>query len=354
MFLKLKEQKLLGIIIHIIVWMVVFSFPFLLSTENEFSWNIFAVGPFTPMIFAAIVFYLNYLFVIDRFLLRKKYLLFILINLLTFAILIAILEYIRSSMMPPPMDFGHKPFPEMHENHSIFSSLAFKDFLTFTISLIFCIAIKVTRQLVNTEKEKQRIEKENIQSTLMLLKYQVQPHFFFNSLNNIYALIESSPKIAQDALYNLGKLMRYLLYEKEFVRLDEEIEFLKKYIALMELRLRDNIKLRVSFPEDTERYQIAPLLMIPLIENAYKHGISSTETSIIFIDMQIKNNRLHFLVENTYFPKDESDKSGSGIGLNNLKQRLDMIYKGKYQLLQNIENGIFRIELIIDIEEKIV
>jgi sensor histidine kinase YesM len=121
----------------------------------------------------------------------------------------------------------------------------------------------------------------------------------------------------------------------------------------MELRLRDNIKIRVSFPENSERYQIAPLLMIPLIENAYKHGISSTETSIIFIDMKIVNNRLHFLVENTYFPKDESDKSGSGIGLNNLKQRLDMIYKGKYQLLQNIENGIFRIELIIEIEEKI-
>jgi sensor histidine kinase YesM len=350
MFLKLKNSSVLKFAIHVTVWLIVFALPFILSTEENFSWDIYSRGPWLPIIFAVVTFYFNFFLLIDKFLLKKKYLIFFLINILIIVGFIFLLDYIRFLTMHAMPDFDPENIPDRPpDDDSMFLEFAIKDFFTMGIPLIFCVAIKVTRKLTNTEREKQQIEKENIRSTLMLLKYQVQPHFFFNSLNNIYALIESSPKNAQEALYNLGKLMRYLLYEKEFVRLDEEIDFLKKYISLMELRLRDNIKMRVTFPDNTEKYQVSPLLFIPLIENAYKHGISSTESSIIFIEMRIEKNRLHFIVENTYFPKDESDKSGSGIGLQNLKQRLNLIYKDKYSLLQNIENGIFRIELIIDL-----
>jgi hypothetical protein len=351
---KFKNILFFKIAAHVVVWLIVFSLPFLLSTEASFSWGTYARGPWIPIIFSVLVFYINFFFLIEKFLLKKKYIIYIFLNLLIIGLSIFILDMLRGIEMPPPPDFTNEEFhgPPPDDDRSFFVAFAFKDFLTIAIPLIFGIAIKVTSRLVNIEREKQQIEKENIHSTLMLLKYQVQPHFFFNSLNNIYALIENSPKVAQEALYNLGKLMRYLLYEKEFVRLDEEIDFLKKYISLMELRLNNNIKIRVSFPDKAEQYQVAPLLFIPLIENAYKHGISSTESSIIFIDMKIENQRLHFLVENTYFPKDESDKSGSGIGLQNLRQRLGMTYKDRHTFLQTIENGIFRIELILDLSGK--
>ncbi|HNW98102.1 MAG TPA: histidine kinase [Bacteroidales bacterium] len=320
----------------------------------SYDFEAFQFGPLSPFLSAAIIFYINYFKLIDRYFISKKYYKFFLINLLIFIFFIIILEYLRQIRTNVPPDFD-RPHPHERDHHPdnilflIFDSLQFKDFITYSISLIFCINIRVTQKLSRSERERQRIEKENIQSTLMLLKYQVQPHFFFNSLNNIYTLIESSPEKAQDALYNLGKLMRYLLYEKESVQLDNEIEFLKKYISLMELRLRENIIIRTSFPEDTGNLKIAPLLFIPLIENAYKHGISSTEPSIISMEMKLSKNKIFFIIENSHFPKDSNDKSGSGIGLQNLEQRLNLIYPNKHQIYKNVENGMFKVQLTIDL-----
>jgi len=349
--IKIKKNPITAIAAHIIVWLVVFVLPFLLSSEENISWESLSKTPWSIIIAVVAVFYINYFLLIDKFILKKKYLIFTLLNVLIMAVFILLLNSLRPFTMGPLPDFVNDKFMDHRPpGHSMLFMFAFKDFITLTIPLIFCIAIKVTQQLINTERERERMEKENIKSTLMLLKYQVQPHFFFNSLNNIYALIENAPDHAKEALYNLSKLMRYMLYEKEYVRLDEEIEFLKKYISLMGLRLRENVKVEVTFPENAEKYQVVPFLFIPLIENAYKHGISSTEGSGIVIEMKIENKRIHFFVTNTCFPKTEYDKSGSGIGLQNLNQRLKLIYPGRHKFIKTIENNIFKTELIIDAE----
>ena len=229
----------------------------------------------------------------------------------------------------------------------------FKDLFSFFIPIIFSIAVKATENWIKTEAEKKEIENKNLESELQHLRYQLQPHFFFNSLNNIYSLVEVSPSKAQEAIHNLSKLMRYLLYDttREKVELSDEINFLKKYIQLMEIRQTDKTKTIYVFPEtENTSYRIAPLLFIPMIENAYKHGVSATQNSRISFGMTIKDNQLLFSSENSNFPKSTSDKSGSGIGLDNLKKRLELLYYDKYELRKGLRDNTFWITLRIELD----
>lgn len=192
--------------------------------------------------------------------------------------------------------------------------------------------------------------KEKLQSELKHLKYQLQPHFFFNSLNNIYAMVDISPENAKKAIHNLSKMMRYFLYEtnEEKVPLTKEIQFLLKYIDLMKLRFSNNTLVQTSFEEDLPEIEIAPLLFIAIVENAFKHGVSATQPSTITFGLEIENDLIKFTSVNKNFPKTDEDKSGSGIGLENLKKRLELIYPNVHQLITHIdENDYFNLLLTI-------
>ncbi|MGB5555242.1 MAG: histidine kinase, partial [Flavobacteriaceae bacterium] len=196
--------------------------------------------------------------------------------------------------------------------------------VSYMAPLLFSIAVKSTKRWVKTEAERKEAENVKLQSELQHLHYQLQPHFFFNSLNNIYSLVDSSPDQAKSSIHSLSKLMRYMLYETnmELVPLSKEIDFMKKYIDLMKLRVSDKTMVNYSFPSEETPIRIAPLLFISLIENAFKHGVSATKTSQIDITMTCYDGTIKFSVENTNFPKKTEDKSGSGIGLQNLEKRL--------------------------------
>nr|WP_294859610.1 histidine kinase [uncultured Fluviicola sp.] len=215
-----------------------------------------------------------------------------------------------------------------------------KDLFSLFIPIIFAIALRAMERWVKTEAEKKEIVNKNLESELEHLRYQLQPHFFFNSLNNIYSLIEISPTKAQDTILGLSKLMRYLLYETNHKQVDlaHEISFLTNYIKLMEIRLTDKTTTKYFFPKvDEKKYFIAPLLFIPMIENAYKHGVSATHLSQIYFSLELNEDYLLFICENTSFPKTESDFSGSGIGLDNLRKRLELLYPGRHELIIKTE-----------------
>jgi LytS/YehU family sensor histidine kinase len=255
----------------------------------------------------------------------------------------------QGNMPKPPEEFSSfrrmpMPSPKL---------FLIKDLFSFFIPVIFSLAVRATESLIKTESEKSEAEKRNLESELQHLKYQLQPHFFFNSLNNIYSLVDISPPKAQEAIHSLSKLMRYLLYDtgRERVELAEEISFLEKYIQIMELRQTDKTKTTFSFPDVTDKkYQIAPLLFIPLIENAYKHCVSATQNSNISFRITIEGSELIFLSENTNFPKNNSDKSGSGIGLGNLKKRLDLLYPLRHDFKYGVRDNIFWVTLKIVME----
>jgi LytS/YehU family sensor histidine kinase len=221
------------------------------------------------------------------------------------------------------------------------------------IPIIIAYALATSDKWRKTEAEKKEREKNNLNSELQHLKYQLQPHFFFNSLNTIYALIERSPEMAQETVHSLAKLMRYMLYETESgkVNLSEDIAFMKQYIELMKLRLSDKTKINVNFPCPGQHYEIAPLLFISLIENAFKHGISATQPSELLFSLKVDEGRIRFFAENTNFPKTEKDKSGSGIGIVNLKKRLELAYPGRHTFQTKVEGNLFSVLLEIDTKQ---
>ena len=184
------------------------------------------------------------------------------------------------------------------------------------------------------------------------LQAQINPHFLFNTLNNIYALIPIDRTKAQFAVHSLSHMLRYVLYEnnQNYIPLEKEIQFVRNYVELMELRLPDRVETTVDLPEQADGYTIAPLLFITLVENAFKHGVSPSQPSFVHISIRmVKEGTLVCTIENSDFPKTDADRSGSGIGLQNLRKRLNLLYPNRHILRTENLNGRFVAQLIIDL-----
>ena len=206
-------------------------------------------------------------------------------------------------------------------------------------------SLVVKRQL--KEEQQKRTEAE-----LEWLKNQLNPHFLFNTLNNISSLVQIDADKAQDAIAQLSDLLRYAMYESrhEMVPIQGEVEFMRNYISLMELRCNDKTEVTTTF-DVQKNMEIAPLLFISLIENAFKHGVSSSRPSKIDIRLIQDEDQLIFICDNTNYPKDDADRSGSGIGLENTRRRLELIYKGHYDWEQSLENDIYHVRIILNIKD---
>ena len=185
------------------------------------------------------------------------------------------------------------------------------------------------------------------------MKNQISPHFFFNTLNNIYSLIGINTSEAQEAVLKLSKLTRYLLYESENgeSKLSDEISFMNHYIDLMKLRLNDKVELSVSFPENAENFRIPPLLFIPFVENAFKHGVSYREHSFIDIKMTVEDKHISFLTRNSIGTSSHAgDGQHSGIGLDNVKKRLNLLFPGYHHLKIDKTTDEFIVNLQLEIK----
>lgn len=331
---------------HIMVWVVLFSLPYLLSSgEQQMLTKVFTHS-WIPLIFYALIFYLNYLGFIDWFLFRKKILWFVLIN----AVIICCSIWIRNEVIamffsdafPKPPENGKGPPPKM---------FLYIHIISFIVPLVFSIALKTTERWVRDEAERKEIANYKLASELKYLRYQIQPHFFFNSLNNIYALVDVFPEQAKLTIHSLSKLMRYLLYETntDVIALSKEIDFITKYIELMKLRLTENTEVVYNFPDTNTEIKVAPLLFISLIENAFKHGVSAKTKSTISFKMLTEGNKITFITKNPNFPKSDNDKSGSGIGLQNLEKRLQLLYPNKHEFNTGIKDNKFIATITINI-----
>ena len=231
--------------------------------------------------------------------------------------------------------------------------MQWQDSITLVLVVGLSAAIKVTQKWITTEKERKQLEQERTEAELKNLKNQLNPHFLFNTLNNIYSLIAISPERAQSAVLEPSKLLRYVLYEntQPYVPMEKELEFNHNYIELMRLRLARHVQVDVNIPTGLCRgYKIAPLLFITLIENAFKHGTSASTRSFVKINMSEPSpGVIECDIENSSFPKNETDKSGSGIGLKNLSRQLELLYPGKYNLHAESDSHIYRSMLTIDL-----
>jgi len=207
------------------------------------------------------------------------------------------------------------------------------------IYLLFCIATVATtvglRNYMRSRRLKEMLKEEQQKHTeaeLAWLKNQINPHFLFNTLNNISSLIQIDPNTAQDSIAQLSDLLRYAMYEtnKRVVPLEGEVEFMRNYISLMKLRVGSNTVVSTQFDVANRNAEIAPLLFISIIENAFKHGVSSNRPSYIIIRLRQEDGVLSFECRNSNFPKTATDRSGSGIGIENPRRRLDLLYGDSY------------------------
>lgn len=335
--------------IHLLVWGVLFSMPFILSSSYETpEFGRTFQRTWIPLFLYAIIFYINYLYLVEKFFLNKKIFYYVGINIALIVLLIGAKEFLLMNLFAPedfPPHKGRKPSPKR--------LFIYWDTLSLIIPIVFAVVLKVSERWFKVEAEKKEMEKSKLQSELKHLKYQLQPHFFFNSLNNIYSLVDLSPEKAKETIHSLGKLMRYLLYESntEKIELRREVEFLENYIELMRLRSSENVKVEKQFSEIPPQLKVAPLLFVSLIENAFKHGVSSTEQSDIYFSLSVEENKINFLSKNKSFPKTQKDRSGSGIGLENLRKRLELLYIDSHKLKIEEKEGLFIVELTIEINK---
>lgn len=197
----------------------------------------------------------------------------------------------------------------------------------------FDTGLKTSMQWVKTEQERIRLEKESVENQLAFLRNQVSPHFFMNTLNNIHALVDISSEKAKDAIITLSRMMRYLLYEtgKGSTPLIKEVEFIESYVNLMKLRVSDKVTIDLEVPDKLPDKSIPPLLFTSFIENTFKHGVSYLEDSYIFIRLSLEEQSLSLEVKNKKVAGNKPDKQ-SGIGIENSRKRLDLLYKTNYVL----------------------
>ena len=319
-------HHLLEILIHFLCWGMFFGFPlfFIQSADRTIDWNSFLIHTIVPTSFL-IVFYTNYFLFIPHILFRDHIKRFLFINFI-FICFLSFLMRCWSNVLFPIENELNRPEPPQY----IF-------YLRDMTSLIFCaglsVAIRMSIRWRKAENDRREAIKSRTEAELKNLRNQLNPHFLLNTLNNIYALIAFDTEKAQQAVQELSKLLRYILYDNQqlFVPLNKEIEFIRNYIELMRIRVSTQVTINTKFDIEPEsRTPIAPLLFISLIENAFKHGISPTENSFIDIRISENNKQITCVIKNSNYPKTETDKSGSCIGLEQVRKRLEILYPAAY------------------------
>lgn len=342
----MRSNKALQYIIQVIVWGIVFSFPlfFAWKETDAMNWTRYLGYVFVPVTFV-IIFYSNYFLLIDRLLFRKRLVEFLVANLCLFVLLTVVLDWWHDYYFLNFMADARK-----HEAGPPKMMFLLRDGMVMALTAALSVAVRMTENWYVIEGEKKELEKARTEAELQNLKSQLNPHFLFNTLNNIYSLIAIDPDRAQYAVHDLSRLLRHVLYEdkQQFVSLDQELIFMKSYIELMSLRLSGKVDLKVDMPEDGKGMLVAPLLFITLIENAFKHGISPMEKSFIHICFKVEEGaRIFCRIENSNYPKKDNDRSGSGIGLENLRKRLNLLYPEKYIFKTELEGDKYVAQLEI-------
>lgn len=253
---------------------------------------------------------------------------------------------------PMPPDFKREPprhMPPNGINHRAISSVVML-ILLFGMNM----GVKFYVRDEDARKRMEEMEHESLQQQLAYLKYQINPHFFMNTLNNIHALVDINPEQAKSSIVVLSKMMRYLLYESnhEMIPLEREILFINNYVALMRMRFsEDKVHIRLNMPDLNDHSTICgsvpPVMFVCFVENAFKHGISYLHQTNIDISILLSEEHLTFICINTKAPEKNQEKGG--VGLVNVRRRLDLIYQERYDLQTKETDDEYQVTLTLPI-----
>lgn len=315
---------------HVLIWMLVFGTWFLFRYEGySLPATAFKVTLIKVIDLAALVYFTNYV-LIPKLLYKKKYVLFavILISLIVLSSLLKMNIIGRMTNNPALLNISGNWKARVYDN-----------VLPHIFLVLAGAAFKLMFDYTAMQKKMADMAKEKAEAELSFLKSQINPHFLFNSINAVYFLIDKENKEAREALHKFSDMLRYQLYEAggDKIPIEKEIDFLNDYVALQKLRKDDQYKVDFSADTEVKGFSIEPLLLVSFVENAFKHiSHRSTETNYVKVKLSKTNGTLDFQVENSKEDAIPMEKNG-GIGLQNVKRRLELLYPGKYDL--NIQNG---------------
>ena len=327
MELQLRSfKKYQAVIIHLLIWGFVFALPYIFSLQwqegrmpTEFARKILVLN-IVMNLFWVTTFYLNTQVLIPRILYRRNVWVYLALNLGLLAGILLI-------------------------NRLVFEALVFKapysinkallhNALPFLFFVLIAVAFRTVNDRLELERRTKERESENLKTELSFLRSQISPHFLFNVLNNIVALVRLKSEELEPTILKLSSLMQYMLYEtdEDKALLKSEVDYLQNYIDLQKLRFgkRLNVQFDVELTEDW--HTIEPMLLIPFVENAFKHGTGMIENPVIDISLTAANGELLFTVKNKYIAMDEAKDKVSGIGMSNVKRRLKLLYGNKHHL----------------------
>ncbi len=289
--------------------------------------------------------YVNNLFLIPNYLLKRRYFLFSAFFLVLMAVTVTETYFINqwAGSALPFLNFT-SPFGDMGLPYHIFH-----------ISLLFTLMAfgKFLTDAIQNQRRLETQQKQRLETELESLKAQINPHFLFNALNTIYGMARRVDMKTANAVITLSDILRHNIYEsgEAFIAMDKEISVIKQYIAFTQLRLHQKENIVLNINAEIQKQRIAPMLLLPFIENAIKHGLDKyIENQCVKIDITVVGNSLHFVCSNYYVPSpDEGDITGKGIGLKNVKRRLELCYSGRHVLKTHTTNNRYTIELQIDL-----
>lgn len=351
-------------IVHLAGWLLFISLPItIVSRESDPDIELKLLGSASFWVFVMIfmaVFYLNYLLLIPRIYLKQQYLLYL--GCFLAGILIVYYTQPFENLVfqkfhqeesfeamrpgPPPPMFGNELPPPPRPVQNDRAAIDFVSLVLFVVVWVIAMAARISEQWRLSEKKIILSEADKAQAELAFFKAQINPHFLFNTLNNIYSLAVSQNENTAPSIMKLSKMMRYITEEatENFVPLEDEIECLRNYIDLQKLRLnkKTEVSLKVNVADD--QIKIAPLILMTFVENAFKYGVSSHYASTIQIQIESAANEIRFFCQNKIF-NSTHDLNRAGVGIANTKKRLDFLYAGHYDLEIAQDNELFSVHL---------
>jgi two-component system LytT family sensor kinase len=346
-FTKILSNRMVR---HVVYWVfIVLAFGLFWGSDKG-AYKILIISELVLLPGKMLAVYTNIYYLMPRFLFRKEYTKFILYSLVL-GISIGVVQRIIAYYVLVPINYVYDPTIELFNIYEIAK-------LTFDINTVMIIpfGVKILRIWYKEQLQAKELEKQKIENELKFLKNQVQPHFLFNTLNNLYGLILKKSDKAGDIVLKLSDLMRYLLYDtrEDKVLLEKEINYIRNYLELEKLRYGSKVDISFQTYGNIKGKYIAPIIILPFLENSFKHGVSkSMEKAWITIEISIDKNKYIIKIENSKPQKlNRQDTIESGIGLSNLRRRLDLLYSDNYTIRIEDNEDSFRAYLeILQTEE---
>ncbi len=339
--LKMDNKKYIDIYIIGFIFLILFVMPIIFVRINDqISWR-HVIKIWQDYALLIPIYVINHWILLPHLLKKRKYSFYIVSIICIIVLATCLYKNIDSPLKRYGNSIFNQPTPIP----------PYANMMSYAILIVgIDIGLFFSKQWHNNEKRTIDLERRNTMMELELLRNQISPHFFMNTLNNIFSLIDSNTTVAKTSVIKLSKMMRYLLYENNngLVKLSKEFEFIRCYIDLMRLRYTDDVIFTVTLSQTDEEILIPPMLFISYIENAVKHGVSYQENCEIKIVIQIIGKELYFTCSNPIHRKSESFQKG-GIGLKNSESRLKLIYGDKYNLSITETENVYNVSLIIPI-----